>query len=145
MLHEMSYEEAKKKSNALKEIGHISIYLNRESEKPWDNVTSFEESGCYRSGIYTSVTFKAKCPETDLEFMWFFYIEETSNNGKVSHKILSKECQEVTEKLSGEPLIAWRKYLKNCAEKIREKGVEFQKAADQQLMDAKILSDLSQG
>ncbi len=144
MMNDMTYDEAKKKATALQELGQTSVYL-RGGEMPWEHVTSVEPGGSHRLEISTSVWFKAKCPETGLEFRWSFDIEPLSANGKGSYEIDAAACRNVTSKLKGDALAAWREYLRECAEKVRSKGDEWRKIADKQLTDAALLADLSCG
>lgn len=144
MMINMTYSEALKKAAALREIGETSIYLSG-GEFPWEHVVSVEPGGSHRMDISTDVRFEAQCPESGLGFRWNFDIEPRSADGKGSYEIDALACREVTKLLRGEPLAQWRVYLRECAGKVRAKGLEFQKAADRQLTDAVLLSDLACG
>lgn len=144
MMNDMTYDEAKKKATALRELGQTSVYL-RGGEMPWEHVTSVEPGGSHRLEMSTSVWFKARCPETHLEFRWSFDIEPHSANGEGSYQIDAEACRAVTKRLKGDALAEWRNYLRECAAKVRAKGEEWRKVADKQLTNAALLADLSCG
>jgi len=144
MYHEMTYEEAKKKAHALRELGQTTVYLSKGT-MPWEHAVSCEPGSSHRLEMATSARFRAVCPDTGLEFSWSFDIEPSSANGKGSYEIDADACREVTKKLKGDALAAWRNYLRDGAAKVRSKGEEWRKIADKQLTDAAILADLACG
>lgn len=141
MLETLDYRDCLKKADAYKSIGQTRIYLYDGSVFPWEQVSEVEPGGSHRLDISTSVRMTAFID--GLEFSWTWDIEERSANGKGHYEINVGACREVMSKLPARARRQLREYFAECAEKVQEKGREWQKIADRQKRDADILHSLA--
>jgi hypothetical protein len=141
-MNDIRFCDLQEKASALKTLhGDKPVYLT--GDPPWHLALSCEAGSSHRLDISTSVTFTGFDPDTGLNLRWSFDIEPHSANGSNKYHIDTNACRDVMRAL---PVFArgeFRNYLRTCAEKVRARGEEFQKAADKQRTDASILSDLA--
>lgn len=138
-MFDISYQHALNCADALKRIGQTTIHLSH-CGMPWDRVTRCEPGCCFRNGIATSVDFYAE--EAGLSFRWSMDLEAHGANGESLFKIDVDSCREVLKLLPVAVRGPFRSLLASTATAVREKGVEYQKAADNQFAMAASLSDL---
>lgn len=135
------YSEVMRNAEHYKAIGQTNIFLDRDSDLPWDAVTSLRAGGSRRLGISTDVDFEA---EVDgLTFRWTIDIEEASANGKSHYQIAVERIGKVMEKLPESVRGQFRLYLLDAAHKVEERGDEFQGLAQRQYGDAHVLRSVA--
>jgi len=137
----LTYQQAIEKAAILKELGETDIYLSGADDAPWAEAESCEQGGTHRHDMATSVWFRASI--NGLNFRWLLDIESRDANGKGYYKIDIDLVKSVIGKLQGNARIQFREYLINAAQKVRDKGDEYQKHANKQLVDSAILRDLA--
>jgi hypothetical protein len=137
---EISYRDALKNAAALKQLGQQDIYLHGHGEKPWDKATHCEAGCSFRNGIPVSATFHAE--DGGLSFRWFFDLEARDANGASLFKVDTEACRKVMNLLPVAARKSFRDWLASSASAVREKGAEYQKAADNQFAMAACLSDI---
>lgn len=141
LMRDMTYSEATRKAQSLKDVGMTNIYLS--GGYPWHLVTDCEPGGSHRMEIATSVRFSAHDPATGLDFNWCFDIEPRSANGSGGYHIDTEGCQRVLAQLPSDAKVSFRNYLADCALKVKDKGDEWMQCATRQLAAAAILRDLA--
>lgn len=139
---DMTYAQATAKAAALKEIGQGVVYLRKEDDLPWHLATHCESGSSYRLNIPVSAWVHAFDPETGLAFRWSLDLEGHGANGASTYEINVKGCRKAMQKMPAIARDSLREWLMAAANAVREKGVEYQKVADQQFVQAKQLSDL---
>ena len=126
-----TYEEAQRKAVALREIGESDVYLS-EGPYPWHIADTFRAGGTHRLGMATSVWFEGTDPDTGLHYRWMFDVEGPGANGKPHFEVDAEACRETTAQLPDACRQSFREYLLSSAEKVRAKGDEYQRVAEQQ-------------
>lgn len=135
------YEEARKNADAYKRIGQTRIYLDRHQDAPYEKATKCEAGGMHRMDLCTSCVFSFN--EDGLLYEWHWDLEQGGSNGKGFYEINSDSCRQIMRRLKGDARIQFRKYLGDCAKKVKAKGEEWMGYANRQLTDAAILRDLA--
>jgi len=142
-MRDLTFAELATKADAYKVLhGSQPVYLSA-GEMPWNLATSCEEGGSHRLDISTSVWFHGFDPATGLNLRWSFDIEPRSANGAGSYQIDADACRAVVRALTGEARVQFRKYLGDCAKKVRERAEKFTQEATRQSLDAALLADLA--
>lgn len=138
-MKDITYREAIENATALKQLGQTDIYLFSGS-KPWDKATHCEPGCSFRNGVPVSATFHAK--ESGISFRWSFDLEERDANGASLFKVDTEACRRVMASIQPVARKSFRDWLASSAAAVREKGSEYQKAADNQFAIAACLSDI---
>jgi hypothetical protein len=136
---DISYHDALKNAAALKQLGQTDIHLFAGS-KPWDKATHCEPGCSFRNGIPVSATFHAE--DSGLSFRWYFDLEARDANGASLFKVDTEACRKVMASIPPVARKSFRDWLASSAAAVREKGSEYQKAADNQFAIAACLSDI---
>lgn len=142
MMMDLTYNQAKSKAAALRELGQSEVYV-RDDSPPWHIADTCEPGGTHRLDMAVSARFAGTCPDTGLRIRWTFDLEPRTANGASEFVIDVEACRRVTRGLRGEALTAWRSYLSDSSKKVRARGTEYQNAANRQMTTAAILLDLA--
>jgi hypothetical protein len=143
-LERPTFEFALQHAEAFKEIGETKVYLDRDSELPWEIAEHCEPGGSHRMDIATSVRFIGKHP-SGLTFHWMFDIETADANGSSEYKINTAAIVAAIQKMREPVATEFRTYLKECAEKVEKRGAEYLASAQRQYGTAAALEALAEG
>lgn len=135
------YAEVMALAEQYRAIGENSFYLDRESDLPWDKVTSVVEGGMHRLDV-SDIAFIAT--EGDFEFRWTIDIEEEGANGSGSYHIATARVAEMAAKLPEAARPQLRALLAKTAANVRKRADEFQSLAERQYGAAYALERLAQ-
>lgn len=142
MTKHTDWREAVAKAEHYKALGIDEVYLDRESDFPWDLTTRCEPGGSYRIGISTSIWFYADHP-SGITFRWCYDIESREAQGSGHYQIKSGELQEVMARIPDKARITLRNYFRECAAAVKAQGDRYVQYAKDQHEAAEVFTKLA--
>lgn len=143
MFVDWTYEKAVAKAASLLDTGQTEVHLMRDVDAPWHIADRIEPGSSIRLGMPTSVRVSG-LDECGLRFSWHFDIEGPGANGSSSYQIRKNGLVEVMAKMPAATRAQFAKYLRDCAEKVEERGRELEAAASNQLQAAFFLRQVAE-